>query len=501
MRRSDRRSRQAPRRPGASAWLATCLATLAGGCVSLASLTERADAGRPTLDAAGMDAGTEMDAPIASDTPPVDSGGLSTSDVRHDTSTSSPDSGREFCVVGGPAVIVGDAAMMTETCAGSIAARVFDHATCSCDVTSVTGFLRTASFDSGGSSTSEGGFGAPVGVNTDYLTGGYADIGGTMVVAGTLGVSFGGYLSVGGDAFFAADVSALGRIDVARDLWILGNIPITVGVYVTRDMHQPPGRTLGLFNDIGGRRLTGGFTVPPPCRCGESDIVDVAALVAAAARVNDNPSVGLTAGELDPVIGLGREITLPCGRFYLSGISGVGDITLRVEGRTALFVQGDVNALGVFDIDLGPDGELDLFIAGNLLSIGAGSYGDRARPARTRIYVGGTGDVTLVGASGFVGNVYAPRARITAPGATTVYGSLFGQRIDMPGYLDVRYDRAILDVDVDCPPSTECEPCGGTGCTDDRACIEGMCVGCSSDADCCAPLVCYGDGTCGPLLF
>jgi hypothetical protein len=407
----------------------------------------------------------------------------------------------EFCMGRGPAVIVGDATMMTETCAGSIASRVFDHAICSCDDTNVVGYLRTASFDSGVPGTSEDGFGAPVGVNADYLTGGYADIGGTMVVAGTSGVSFVGYLRVGGDAFFADDVSAIGRIDVARDLWIRGNLPLTVGLYVTRDLHQPAGRTLSPINDIGGSRYTGTFTVPPPCRCGASDIVDIASIVATASRVNDNASVGLVANELDPVIGLGREITLPCGRFYLTGISGLGDITLRVEGRTALFVQGDVNALGAFDIDLGPDGELDLFIAGNLLSIGAGSYGDRARPARTRIYVGGTGDVTLVGAAGFVGNVYAPRARITAPGATTVYGSLFGQRIDMPGYLDVRYDRAILDVDVDCPPPTECEPCGGTGCTDDRACVGGMCVGCGSDADCCAPLVCYGDGTCGPLLF
>lgn len=102
--------------------------------------------------------------------------------------------------------------------------------------------------------------------------------------------------------------------------------------------------------------------------------------------------------------------------------------------------------------------------------------------------MGGTGDVTIVGADGFVGNVYAPHARITAVGATTVYGSLFGREIDMPGYLDVRYDRSILDVDEDCPETdTGCETCGGTGCADHTACIAGECTDCTTDADCCAP--------------
>lgn len=459
------------------------------GC-SCSDGERRRDAGggdedAPDRDVPGLDAPRpDFDAPVMPDTPDAYL------------------TREEFCMGRGPAVIVGDTTMMTDTCAGSIASRVFDHATCSCTDTNVVGYLHTASFDSGLPGTMEDDFGAPVGVNRDYLTGGYADVGGSMVVAGTTGVTFAGYLRVGGDAVFAGNVSAIGRIDVSRDFWILGNVPLTVMVNVDRDVHQPTGRTLGIAPNVGGSTIRGSFAVPPPCHCAPAEIVDIASIVATAATINDNASVGLMANELDPVIGIGRDITLPCGRFYLTGISGLGDITLHVDGRTALFIQGDVNALGVFDIDLGPEGELDMFIAGNLLSIGRGSYGDRARPAATRIYVGGTGDVTIIGATGFVGNVYAPRARITAPGATTVYGSLFGNRIDMPGYLDVRYDRAILDVDVDCPPPTECGMCGvGPGCTDDRACIGGTCAACTSDADCCAPLVCYGDGTCGPLLF
>jgi hypothetical protein len=43
--------------------------------------------------------------------------------------------------------------------------------------------------------------------------------------------------------------------------------------------------------------------------------------------------------------------------------------------------------------------------------------------------------------------------------------------------------------------------CGGDVCPDRRACIGGECASCTSDTDCCPPLVCYPDGTCGSLLI
>jgi len=406
-----------------------------------------------------------------------------------------------FCMGMGPAVIVGDAALGTASCAGAIAARVFNNAVCSCENTNVVGYLRTRSFDSG-LGTSDTAAGAPVGVNRQYTTGGYADVGGSFVVAGTTGVQFLGYLKIGGDGRFAGNVNAAGYIDIARDLWVLGDVTNIGLLSVDRDLHQPAGRVLATFPDIGGSTIRGSFTVPDPCDCEPSNIVDVAAIVADGRLRNDNADVGLSPSLLSSVVGIGVDIELPCGRYYVDSIGGLGSITLRVPGRTALFVGGDVNALGRFDIELGPAGEIDIFIGGSLASIGAGSFGERARPASTRIYVGGTGDVTVIGASGFVGNVYAPHARVTALGATTVYGSLFGRQIDMPGYLDVHYDRAILDAGEDCPPPPGgCEMCGGEGCTDRTACIGGACASCRSDADCCPPLVCYPDGTCGSLLI
>ena len=406
-----------------------------------------------------------------------------------------------FCMGRGPVVTVGDSTMTTETCAGAIASRVFDNAICSCMDTNVAGYMRTRSFDSG-MGMMDTAAGAPVGINGNYTTGGYADVGGTFVVAGSAGIRFAGYLEVGGDARFGGNVDAISYIDIKRDLWVQGDVTNIGLLEVDGDVHQPSGRRLATFPRIGGSRISSPFTIDPPCRCGPSELVDIDGIVAAGVLENDNSDVALDPRMLEAVAGLGVDITLPCGRYHLTSIGGLGSITVHVPGRTALFIDGDVNALGVFDIDLGPDGELDMFIRGNLLSIGAGSYGDRARPAATRIYVGGSGDVTIVGAAGFVGNVYAPHARIIAAGATDVFGSLFGREIDMPGYLRVSYDRAILDVDRDCPPPEDGCGCGpGEGCPDHSGCVGGMCAACSSDADCCAPLVCYPDGTCGPLLI
>ncbi len=447
-----------------------------------------------------QDGGGTVDTGVEIDAPGTDGGVDTDSAVDVDADVDAWLDREAFCMGMGPPVVVGDATLGTDTCAGSIATRVFNNSVCSCEDTNVVGYLRTRSFHSG-VGASDTGAGAPVGVDRNYLTGGYADIGGSFVVAGTAGVTFGGYLEVGGDARFGGNVNAAGYIDIARDLWVLGNVTNIGLLSVARDVHQPSGRTLATFPVIGGTTIHTPFTVPDPCDCTAEHIVDVDGIVREGQLHNDNADVALSPALLTNVIGIGVDITLPCGRYYVDSIGGLGSITLHVPGRTALFVGGDVNALGVFNVDLGPGGELDIFIAGQLLSIGAGSYGDRARPAATRIYVGGGGDVILVGASGFVGNVYAPHARITALGATTVYGSLFGRQIDMPGYLDVHYDRAILDVDVDCPTDGGCEMCGGAGCTDHTACIGGACTSCTADSDCCAPLVCYPDGTCGSLLI
>ncbi len=142
--------------------------------------------------------------------------------------------------------------------------------------------------------------------------------------------------------------------------------------------------------------------------------------------------------------------------------------------------------------------EIDVFVKGNLVLAGKGSFGDKSRPAATRIYVGGASDIVLVGAAGFVGNVYAPRANVTAVGYADVWGSVFANNFTSPGYAHIVYDRAILQAGQGCggPPAT-CNLCGV--CPNGLACVQGKCVDCTSDKDCCSQAIC-NNGFCGPLI-
>jgi hypothetical protein len=471
-------------------WLVLTLAVLAAGCS--AGNGSGNDTGNGGGDGATHDGDATVQSDVAMDGP------IGSDVVGADVP---PDNRMTYCMGMGPPVMVGDsdAGVPAGTCAGSIAARIFNHSVCSCTSANVAGYFKTQSFASGmgGMLISEG---APVGLDQTYTSGSYTDVGGTFDIAGTTNVHFAGYLRVGGDLMMGSGLDVAGYINVHRDTWLNGNTTALGLIQIGRDLHLTPGHTAPLIATIGGRTITAPFTIDPPCDCAAPDLLDIAGIVANAQTSNDNASVGLDPASLSNVAGIGVDITLPCGRFYVNSVGGLGAITVHVPGRTALFVGGDVNAIGAFNVMMGPTGELDLFIAGDLLSIGAGSFGNQSRPAATRIYVGGTGDVTLVGASGFVGNVYAPRSRITAIGGTTVYGSVFGRLIDMPGYFEVHYDRSILDVGADCPPPPGmCSQCSGT-CAGHHACVGGMCTGCHTDGDCCAPLVCYPDGTCQPLI-
>ncbi len=409
-----------------------------------------------------------------------------------------------FCSGSGPLVVVGDAdgGAGTSTCTGQIAEATFKSALCTCRDVNLQGYLRTRGFDSTkgpyvpGSTTG----GAPVGVDHDYVipalgaNAGFTDVGGSFSVAGPDSISFAGALSVDGDFRAAGRLDLKGYSRIARNAWIGGDVSNLGYATVGGDLHISGNDMLPLV--ASGIRKKEPVSVAPPCDC--NDLLDVAALVDHARTSNDNASIGLAPGALRNVIGL-VERTLPCGKYYVDALSGIGDIVLHVNGRVALFVEGSVSATGNLEVDLAPGAEIDVFIKGTLALTGRGAFGTPARPAATRLYVGGSGDVTLVGASGFVGNLYAPRARVTAIGYASVYGSVFARDFVVPGFADIVYDRAITHAGDGCnaPPPATCKQCGT--CTGGTACVNGACGKCTTDGDCCGQDVCV-EGACKVLI-
>lgn len=451
------------------------------------------DAAPPAVDVVMDRAVTPRDATAldVASPPPADAPGI---DVAADLTR------EQFCMGSGPPVVVGDRVTMSDRCVGRLAEAVFRHAICTCTDLGLAGYLYTDSFDSGtGGGTGERG--GAIGINGSLGLVGVMRIGDSLTMAGSAPLRLIGAHTVRGDLALQGDLQVIGVLDAERNARIRGNLSALGPFNVRGDLTTPPGSLpLGIIR-VDGMRRQAPVDVAPPCACRPSEIFDIASAVNDARRNNDNAAVGLRSNVLNAVVGEAR-VELPCGRFYLDQIAGLGSIALTVNARTALFVGGDFNLGGFFDVRLGPMGEIDIFILGSITGAGYLRMGRVSRPSKVRFYIAGDRGFTLAGAAGFQGNVYAPRAPVTIAGFNEMRGSLFAQRVATAGDLTIHYDRSILRAGDDCPDPgrTGCTGCGAGVCRATQACVNGACGMCRTDGDCCAPLVCETrNGQCLPL--
>ena len=453
------------------------------------------DAAAPPPDVAAIDRAPGLDVTPLDVTSPPDA---EAPDAAPDAA---PDVTREqFCMGAGPPVVVGDRVTMSTRCVGRIAEAVFRHAICTCTDLGLAGYLYTDSFDSGGSG-GMGERGGAIGINGGLGLVGVMRIGDALTMSGTQPLRLVGAHTVRGDLSLQGNLEVVGVLDAERNARIRGNL-VALGPFNVRgDLTTPPGSLpLGVIR-VDGMRRQAPVDVAPPCACRPEEIFDVAAAVNEVRARNDNAAVGLRTDVLNAVVGEVR-VELPCGRFFIDRVAGLGSIALTVNGRTALFVGGDFDLGGFFDVRLGPMGELDVFILGSITGAGYLRMGRVSRPSKVRFYIAGDRGFTLAGAAGFQGNVYAPRAPVTIAGFNEMRGSLFAQRVATAGDLTIHYDRSILRAGDDCPDATTpgCTGCGAGVCRGTQACVSGACGMCRTDGDCCTPLVCETrTGQCLPL--
>ncbi|MEM9860288.1 MAG: hypothetical protein AAF938_01630 [Myxococcota bacterium] len=399
-----------------------------------------------------------------------------------------------FCAGAGSAAVLPGGG---SRCLGATAEEAFAYAICACESIETVGEdVRTDSFDSERDEVVRDS-GAPIGTNGSLSVTGGIDVGGSLVVGSAAPLEFTGTSPrIGGDLASGGPVRFQGRLRVERDVRV-ASVGGVGTLEVGRDLYTASGRADATRSDVGGRTVAAAVSVAPPCACG--DTLDIRGAVDAARFANDNDEVGLEADDFEGIVGT-EERTLPCGRFFLTGLSGTGQLTLVVEGRTALYIDGDFTLQGGLQLELAEGAEIDVFLTGDLSSTGRIEFGDRSAPAKARIYVGGRGEIDITGNGAFVGNLYAPSATIRSTGGTEVFGALLGQNIEARGSLVVHYDRAITRTGEECP-DTPCERCGDCGggvqCDEANMCLPG----CTEDAECCGSLVCTGGGECIPLLI
>jgi len=503
--------------------------TSLGGCSCEAANTNGLDGALPGfLDAAGSGDGAIGGAADAagSGDGAIGSGADGTIG-RADGSTTATDGGDplqqplpEFCRGMGTVVGVGG----NGACAGDLAAQTFQMAVCACETIDVQSNLEIDAFDSrvgpygGANVVADGHLGLNRGLDMDgkltvrgntYAAGGGFSVGSQSEVTGTL--------YSGGDA-----VQDRSSTSIGRNAFVDGDV---TGRYdITGDLHVPAGAMIDNATQIGGATIREMIPSTPPCPCDDADILDVGAITRFGRTHNDNGRV-LTSTAYEN--GGPGTLRLPCGRYYLTRVQQPGSLNIIAEGRTVLFIDGDLAIGGGFDLSLADDAEVDLFVNGSL-SIGASArLGDQAHPSKVRTYVGGTSTIALSASTVFGGNLYAPRARVTFAASSTLYGALFARHASFGGSASVHFDRAVRAAGDTCDDpmmsggdagpavgdggGATGSDAGGAGGADASSGDSGagaMCTGCftadqtpnicgpcDSDLDCCAPLVCLG-GAC-----
>lgn len=362
-----------------------------------------------------------------------------------------------YCQGSGPPILVGDGITVGDgdgnpdnVCTGTVAVRTFKRALCTCEAYVTSTPLVTDSFDGrvGPYSAGSAGTAGAVGVDSNLSAAAMVSVGGALAVAGTTGASFQVDSHVATDLDVNGPLGTNVAITTGGDAHIAGNV--TLGsLAVTGTLTVPATATL-TGTITAGATVRAPVSITPPCGCGASDLVDIAAFVASYKTSNDDAAIGLSPTRLTGYTG-DVSLDLPCGIYYLGAVHGMGALDLRVTGRVALLVDGDLMMAAPLTIELATqDAELDLMIGGLLSSNNRIAIGDPDHPSRMRLYVGGAGTIQLSGDSQIAANVYAPTSAVALSAPATIFGSLFVRRLDQAAPVTIHYDEDVRRADVGC---------------------------------------------------
>ncbi len=356
----------------------------------------------------------------------------------------------EFCSGSGSVVVVGGGGEI----AGEIAQDTFRFGLCACETITVGSQLSIDAFDSnvgpyGGANLLDDG---SLGLN------GALDIRGKLTARGSAFIHGGGF-SVGPDGEVIGTVYANGdavqddsSTRIGRNAFFNGDV--TGRFRIDGTLKVPATATVANQVQVTGGITRGPVMTAPPCPCENDQILDIAALTSWASDPanNDNDEAPRVLTSTTWQDGTGpASITLPCGRYYLTQILSTNGLTLRIEGRVVLFVDGDMDIDGPLSIDIvDEDGELDLFVRGDLAVRASARFGTPDAPARVRTYVGGSGTIDLSASARFGGNLYAPRALVEFGASAELYGALFARQVIFGANARVHFDTAIRTEGEDC---------------------------------------------------
>ena len=426
------------------------------------------------------------------------------------------------CKGGGPPINIGfKPSNMQKKCSGKVAKTTFKWGLCSCNDVNFMNNFFVDGYDSKAGPYQQGGYGGGVGTNGKF-TAGKGEIWGALWTSSNKGISSGPKLVVKQQLHSQGDLNWSVRGRVEDDAWVGGNVTASTP-------GGPPFKfqkklTIPNGNSIHRRAQTNNVVRKPVSvstvckRCQAGKRIPVKQIVKNHKNNNDNAAIGLKKNALDNP---GKKVVLklPCGKYYLSKIDVSSKITIIAEGRTALFIDGNVNSQTDITIKPTPSAQLDVFVNGKVTLANEMEIGSPAYPAAMRFYV--NDEWSFMNSAVIGAYIYAIPGGITTMNTLEVFGGLYTHDIQAMNELKIHYDREVLEADKKCPtpnPNPKPNPDAGMsdsgGTTTDSGGTKmdsgtttkmdggggtNMCSeagqSCSADGDCCSPLVC-DNGTC-----
>jgi hypothetical protein len=381
------------------------------------------------------------------------------------------------------------------TCSGDFAETTFRWALCSCTDVVLTNPMTTDAFSSAAGSYMPGGLGGGVGLNGAYDASSEVTAYGDLWASSADGLESTNPTDIKQEVHVGGTVQSSGTFAVGEDAYIAGNLETDQPFTITGDLYIPAGAEVSPSPDpvSYASRIDQDVVVGPPCDCEADDKVPVAGIVTWGQANNDNAALSLDADVLSAP-GVDTRVDLPCGNYYLSEIDVANPTVIWAHGRVNLFIGGDITSTSPFLITLDPDAELNIFVAGTVDSSNPLTIGSVLYPALTRLYVGGSAEITLSNPTSIGGYFYAAEGLVNVQNPLEVFGGVIAGDYNADNPVDIHYDREVLSAGKDCPDDGDddcdsCLDCNG------QACNGGTCGACTTDADCCAPLRC-NNGVC-----
>ena len=404
--------------------------------------------------------------------------------------------GPSTCAGGGPPIVI---AANQGGCLGVLAQTTFRWGLCSCKDVKASDKLLVDAYDSRLGIYHPGSLGGGVGANGSYSTSAAAEIWGTLWCSADTGIDTHAANTIKQELRAGGPLRTSDTFDVGDDAYVAGDVATSASITIGKTLHVPATSTVS-GGVTYGTLAREAVTVAPPCDCQPQQLIPIVDIVAAHRPPNNDDALIHLDATVFETTGAPHRLDLPCGNYYLTKIDQSQALTIAAHGRTALYIDGDVQNSDTLTFALDPSAELDIFIAGTIVSSDKLTIGSPNYPALSRTYVGSPDGLRLSAGSRIGGNLYAAYGLVNWSAGSDLYGSIFAGDFAASAATVIHYDRAVLGTGGACtpppPPDGGVPFCGSCKDCGNQACVNGACGACTKSADCCAPLVCNPQGMC-----